>query len=121
MKFLISTENYIYVVFLHTGVYSGHIEIRELKWSDFSLDLSQISLSGSRNKSGKNRIVPVPKFVIENLDKREIHHNIFSNQTRPYNPCYFKTLWTKYKRKSKLLEDNQTLYSFRHTGAINVY
>lgn len=98
-----------------------HREIRELKWSDFSSDLSQISLSGSRNKSGKNRIVPVPKFVVENLDKREIHHNIFSNQTSPYNPCYFKTLWTKYKKESKLLDDNQTLYSFRHTGAVNVF
>lgn len=98
-----------------------HIEIRELKWSDFSSDLSQISLSGWRNKSGRNRIVPVPKFVVKNLDKKEIHHNIFSNQTSPYNPCYFKTLWTKYKKQSKLLEDNQTLYSFRHTGAINVY
>ena len=30
-----------------------HREIRELKWSDFSSDLSQISLSGSRNKSGE--------------------------------------------------------------------
>ena len=63
----------------------------------------------------------MPKFVVENLDKKEIHNNIFSNQTSPYNPCYFKTLWTKYKRQSKLLEENQTLYSFRHTGAINVY
>lgn len=98
-----------------------HREIRELKWSDFTSDLSQISLSGWRNKSGKNRIVPVPKFVVKNLDKKEIHHNIFSNQRIPYNPCYFKTLWTKYKKQSKLLEDNQTLYSFRHTGAINVY
>lgn len=98
-----------------------HREIRELKWSDFSSDLSQISLSGSRNKSGRNRIVPVPKFVVENLDKKEIYHNIFSNHRSPYNPYYFKTLWTKYKKQSKLLEDNQTLYSFRHSGAINVF
>jgi integrase len=26
-----------------------------------------------------------------------------------------------FKRRSKLLEENQTLYSFRHTGAIDVY
>lgn len=59
--------------------------------------------------------------MVENLDKKELYHNIFSNQTSPYNRCYFKTLWTKYKRQSKLSEDNQTLYSFRHTGAINIY
>tara|TARA_B110000091_G_scaffold66647_1_gene73308 strand:+ start:449 stop:664 length:216 start_codon:yes stop_codon:yes gene_type:complete len=29
--------------------------------------------------------------------------------------------WTRYKKKSKLIEKDQTLYSFRHTGAIQVY
>ena len=37
-----------------------HREIRELTWSDFSDDLKYIHLSGNRNKSGRNRIVPVP-------------------------------------------------------------
>ena len=27
----------------------------------------------------------------------------------------------RFKRRSKLLEDNHTLYSFRHTGAIEIY
>ena len=40
---------------------------------------------------------------------------------RPYNPNYFKTLWGKYRKRSKLLQPNQTLYSFRHTGAIEIY
>ena len=43
-----------------------HREIRELKWSDFSDDLGYIHLSGNRNKSGKNRIVPVPIYILEN-------------------------------------------------------
>ena len=34
---------------------------------------------------------------------------------------YFKTLWGKYRKRSKLLQPNQTLYSFRHTGAIEIY
>ena len=34
---------------------------------------------------------------------------------------YFKGLWSRFKRRSKLLEQDQTLYSFRHTGAIDVY
>ena len=98
-----------------------HREIRELKWSDFSSDLSQISLSGSRNKSGKNRIVPVPQFVRQYLQRQEPHHNIFTNSTSIHNPDYFKTLWSRYKKQSNLLEEDQTLYSFRHAGAINVY
>ena len=34
---------------------------------------------------------------------------------------WFKTLWGKYRKRSKLLQPNQTLYSFRHTGAIEIY
>ena len=33
----------------------------------------------------------------------------------------FKTLWGKFRKRSKLLQPNQTLYSFRHTGAIEIY
>jgi integrase len=47
--------------------------------------------------------------------------NIFSKTEMPFNPSYFKTLWIKYKRKSIFLEKNQTLYSFRHSGAINIF
>ena len=98
-----------------------HREIRELKWSDFSDDLSFINLSGSRNKSKKNRIVPVPKFIIEELTPKERDLNIFSNNVKPFNISYFKSFWLKYKNKSNLLSENQTLYSFRHSGAINVF
>ena len=98
-----------------------HREIRELKWGDFSDDLSFINLSGSRNKSKKNRIVPVPKFIIEELTPKERDLNIFSNNVKPFNISYFKSFWLKYKNKSNLLSENQTLYSFRHSGAINVF
>ena len=47
-----------------------HREIRELTWSDFSDDLKYIHLSGNRNKSGRNRIVPVPSYVRDILSKR---------------------------------------------------
>ena len=32
-----------------------------------------------------------------------------------------KTLWGRFKRVSILLEQDQTLYSFRHTGAIEIF
>jgi len=98
-----------------------HREVRELKWSDFTDNLSHIRLSGDRNKSGRNRIVPVPYYVKEVLKKTENHLNIFSGKENPFDPDYFKGLWSRFKKRSKLLEDNQTLYSFRHTGAIDIY
>jgi len=98
-----------------------HREIRELKWSDFSDDLNYIHLSGHRNKSGKNRIVPVPIYIRELLVKGQPQHNIFTDTTRPLNEDYFKTLWGRFKRVSKLLEQDQTLYSFRHSGAIEIF
>ena len=98
-----------------------HREVRELSWGDFSEDLSYINLSGERNKSGKNRIVPVPIYVREVLVQGDSDLNIFSGKITPLNNDYFKTLWSRFKRTSTLLEDGQTLYSFRHTGAIDIF
>jgi integrase len=98
-----------------------HREIRELTWGDFSDDLKYIHLSGNRNKSGRNRIVPVPIYIRELLIKGQPHHNIFSGREQPLNQDYFKTLWGRFKRQSNLLEQDQTLYSFRHTGAIEIF
>ena len=98
-----------------------HREIRELTWGDFSNDLSYIHLSGHRNKSGRNRIVPVPSYIKELLVNGDPSHNIFSGKPLPYNEDYFKTLWSRFKAQSKHIEQGQTLYSFRHTGAIEIY
>jgi integrase len=98
-----------------------HQEVRLLKWSDFSDDLTTISLSGNRNKSQRNRIVPVPKYIRENLTKGNDEVNIFSGVEKPFNESYFKTLWKRFKETNKGVEHQVTIYSFRHTGAINVY
>ena len=102
-----------------------HQEIRQLSWGDFDEGLTRISLSGSRNKSGLNRIVPIPEYVRAHLPVRggtaSPTTNIFSGKEQPFNADYFKSLWTRYKAQSDLILPDQTLYSFRHTGAINVY
>ena len=98
-----------------------HREIRELTWGDFTNDLSYIKLSGDRNKSGRNRIVPVQSYIRGILVKGESRNNIFTNSIKPPNPYYFKTLWGRFKRVSKLIEQDQTLYSFRHSGAIEIF
>jgi len=98
-----------------------HQEIRNLKWGDFSEDMKHISLSGKRNKSGRNRIVPLNPYILQYLHKGEDTDNIFTGTEKPFNKDYFKTLWSRYKAQSNVLEDLQTLYSFRHSGAIEIY
>ena len=98
-----------------------HKEIRELKWKDFSENLGYIKLSGERNKSGRNRVVPVPHYIKEMLKKGNLNDNIFSNDEKPFNRDYFKTLWSRFKKVSSVIEDNHTLYSFRHSGAIEIF
>ena len=53
--------------------------------------------------------------------RREPHHNIFSGRQQALNQDYFKTLWSRFKRQSNLLEQGQTLHSFRHSGAIEIF
>lgn len=99
-----------------------HREIRELKWGDFNQDLTQISLAGNRNKNKRNRIIPVPDYIREHLSGGDPNNNIFSGTDKPYNPYYFSLLWSRFKKQHPdLIAPGQTLYSFRHTGAIAVY
>ena len=98
-----------------------HREVRQLKWGDFSDDLKYISIGGDRVKSKRNRIVPVPEFIREQLSIGKKGNNIFTNSSIEFNEDYFKTLWGRFKRVSKLIEQDQTLYSFRHSGAIEIF
>ena len=97
-----------------------HREIRLLNWGDFSEDLSFIRLSGDRVKNKRNRIVPVPLYVREALlpDKPEL--NAFCSSIKPFNESYFSNLWKRFKKSSEI-EKRVTLYSFRHTAAIDIY
>ena len=103
-----------------------HREIRGLRFSDFSNDYTMVSLSGRRVKSKQNRVVPVPEYIRELLLQRAAEsesrdENIFSISIHTFNDDYFKTLWSRYKSQSTFLRKDQTLYSFRHTGAIKVF
>ena len=99
-----------------------HREVRELTWGDFKDEHSIISLAGSRNKSKRNRIIPVPEYVRVHLTGGERTHNIFSGTAEPFNHYYFSLLWQRFKRKHpEVVQQGQTLYSYRHMGAIAVY
>ncbi len=82
-----------------------HREVRELTWGDFSEDLSTIRLSGERNKSGRNRVVPVPTYIREVLKPSTPEYNLFTGDLRAPNPDYFKSAWGRFKKRSKLLTE----------------
>ena len=100
-----------------------HQEIRLLKWSDIDLNKGLISLSGDRNKSGRNRIVPIPSYVKEELLKLEPESSdyLFSKDGNAYSKDYFSILWRRYKAITDKDLTGITLYSWRHTGAIKVF
>ena len=83
--------------------------------------MKYVSVDGSRVKSKRNRIVPVPEVIRKELSHGNPEYFIFTDSPIEFNQDYFKTLWSRYKKQSNLLEEDQTLYSFRHTGAINIY
>ena len=105
-----------------------HNEIRLLTKRHFSHDYSIITLSGIENKSRVIRTVNVPPFVLDIitpiLDSIKREDNIFSLTPQPFNDDYFRTLWTRAKKimlDKGIIRKEQTLYSFRHTAAVNVY
>ena len=108
----------------YTMLLRPHREVRCLSFGDFNSDFTQVSLSGSKVKSKRNRVLPVPEVVRAEVLERfkgNRKDNLFTLNEAPYNRDYFKTLWSRYKNQSHLLEQDQTLYSFRHTGAIKVF
>lgn len=88
-----------------------------------------IYLSGEENKGRKVRVVNIPEYVyvellpfIQSCGNSNVYILTGSDWLPNYD--YLKTQWTRAKKQ--LLEDglirrNQTLYSFRHTAAVNVY
>lgn len=105
-----------------------HIEIRNLKGYHFKADCTEIHLSGNENKSGRIRTVLIPEYVkkeiYQRVSKLGRNENLFSIEQEPFNEYYFKTAWSRHSKlmlKLGIIEEEQTMYSFRHTSAVNVY
>jgi len=62
------------------------------------------------------------KSILVSLTQKEWLKMVLSSYSKinVFFIFYFKSLWSKYKAQSKVLEEHQTLYSFRHTGAIDI-
>jgi len=105
-----------------------HREIRCLRKRHFKKNFTEIHLSAEENKSGKIRIVNVPDYIQLELKSRlqsmSEHDNLFTLEDSIPNEYYFSTAWTRVFKLMKvkdLVKQNQTIYSFRHTAAVNVY
>lgn len=103
---------YLCCLFTYGCLLRPHREVRQLKWGDFSDDLKYISIGGNRVKSKRNRIVPVPKFIREQVYIGKKENNIFTNTPIEFNEDYFKTLWGRFKRVSKLIEPDPNTILF---------
>ena len=112
---------YLCTLFTYCCLLRPHREIRLLKWKDFSNDLKYVSVDGSRVKSKQNRIVPMPEIIRSYLSVGQPDHFIFTNSPIEFNDDYFKALWSRYKKQSKIIDRDATLYSFRHTVAIDLF
>lgn len=105
-----------------------HEEIRLLTKKHFKINNTEIHLNGSENKGGKIRVVYVPDYVRHELepvlDVIGRDDNIFSLINEPFNDDYFSKQWSREKKillSHGLIYPKQTLYSFRHTAAIDVF
>jgi len=117
------TRLYLTCLMTYGCLLRPHQELRLLKWSDVDIQRSIISLSGKRNKSGRNRIVPIPSYVQTELIniQNEDSYYVISGRETPFSRDYISVLWRRFKRKHPKLQEGVTLYSFRHAGSINVY
>lgn len=89
----------------------------------------KIYLSGNENKGKKVRVVHIPEYVysemlpfIQSCLSSESYILTGSDWLPNYD--YLKTQWSRAKKilkQENMIKPNQTLYSFRHTAAVNVY
>jgi len=105
-----------------------HNEVRRLIAGNFKEGATKIVLEADRNKSGRVRSVRVPELltdrilpILEGLDASD---NIFTRTSDEFGEDYFSRKWQRAKSKMTargIIEPGHTIYSFRHTAAIDLY
>lgn len=119
---------YICCLLTYSSWLRPHEEIRLLTPSDFKKDYTEVHLTGGDNKGGKVRVVYIPDYVrvelVPIISCLPRNFNIFSRINDPFNESYFNTQWSRAYKKMfalGLIYENQTIYSFRHTAAVDTY
>ncbi|UEG52587.1 site-specific integrase [Mucilaginibacter daejeonensis] len=119
---------YVCCLLTYSSWLRPHEEIRLLTPHDFKKGLTEVHLTGAENKGRQVRIVHIPEYARDYIAKMltglQRNDNLFSRCPEPFNESYFNTAWSRmYKKMAKvsLIHENQTIYSFRHTAAVEVY
>ncbi|GGH08213.1 tyrosine-type recombinase/integrase [Mucilaginibacter phyllosphaerae] len=120
---------YICCLLAYCCMLRPHQEIRLLRMKHFNDSFTSISLSGAENKSGRVRVVSIPEYLQPLIKQRlqSVHDpeiNLFTLTQSTYNDYYFNLIWSRLKPamyKQGILQKDQTIYSFRHTAAVDVY
>jgi integrase len=111
---------YRVALLMYTTFMRPHQEIRLLQAKFIQFDDRLLVLPPRFTKNGKQATIPLQNSVLEEFKFiKEMHPEdyIFGK----VNPDYFATRWGKKIRKVYPLKPNQTLYSVRHTAAVEMY
>jgi len=122
MEYLKANDRVLYRVALlmYTTFMRPHQEIRLLQVKFIHFDDRLLVLPPRFTKNGKQATIPLQESVLEEfkfvrgMDPDEY---IFGK----VNPDYFATRWGKRVKIKYPLRPNQTLYSIRHTAAVEMY
>ena len=118
---------YLCVLLMYRTLLRPHQEIRLLKRGYFSKDLSVLTIPEGYTKNGKGRVIPVGGFLRDELiffgiDQLSEEELVFSKHGKLYAEDYFYTMWRKFAIKNRdIVGKNHTLYSFRHSAAIEIF
>jgi site-specific recombinase XerC len=111
---------YRVAILMYTTFLRPHQEIRLLKAKFFNYEAKQLILPPRYTKNGKQTTIPLQSIILDEFEfvqTLESEDPIFGN----VNPFYFSTKWGKKVRDIYPLKENQTLYSIRHTAAVETY
>ncbi len=115
---------FLMAVIMYQTLLRPHIEIRHLKRGYFTNDFSRLIIPNGYTKNSRGRNIPVTNYLSSLLKDMEIA-NLEDDQYvfgKLFNPSYFSTLWRKFILKNpNLLKKDQTIYSIRHSAALNIY
>ena len=121
-EYLKTTDIVLYRVALlmYTTFLRPHQEIRLLKAKFFQFEGRQLVLPPRYTKNGKQTTIPLQSIVLDEFEfvqSMEGEDPIFGK----VNPYYFSSKWGIKVRDRYPLKENQTLYSIRHTAAVETY
>ncbi len=111
---------YRVALLMYTTFLRPHQEIRLLKAKFFQFEGRQLVLPPRYTKNGKQTTIPLQSIVLDEFEfvqSMEGEEPIFGK----VNPYYLSTKWGIKVRDRYPLKENQTLYSIRHTAAVETY